>query len=109
MLESLKPGDRVTLKEPLGILKTTDMGLVVEVYDEANPVNDVVGSKDADFDGGEFRYGVAFPALRGWISDYTEGPWLPTAVDLAQFHAGDVIPCTMDELILIDSSLRGVA
>jgi len=110
-MESFAKGDRVSLKEPLGVLTTEDVGLVVEVYGEGQtPDGMVVGSKDFDMFGAQtlFDYGVVFPRLRGWQSDYTAGPWLTDKVDLSQFHAGDVIPVGHDELVFIDSELREV-
>lgn len=110
-MESFAKGDRVALKEPIGPLTEKDFGLVVEVYGEGQtPDGAVVGSKDFDTFGTLtlFDYGVVFPRLRGFQSDYTEGPWVTDKVDLSQFHAGDVIPCTHDELTFIDSELRGM-
>jgi hypothetical protein len=49
-----------------------------------------------------------FPQLRGYVNDYTNGPWLTDKIDLSQFHAGDVIPLAHDELNFIDSELREV-
>jgi len=109
-MESFAKGDRVALKEPLGPLTDKDFGLVVEVYPRnETPDGAVVGSKDFDMWGEQtlFDYGVVFPRLRGFQSDYTEGPWITDKVDLSQFHAGDVIPLAHDELNFIDSELRG--
>ena len=120
--EMYERGDRVSLKEPLGPLKPEDFGIIVEVYKdgylvftdaEGCTLEDVTGTKDFDpeFHGiGDalFDYGVVFPRLRGWASDYTEGPWLTDKVDLSQFHAGDVIPLAHDEVTFIDSELRSV-
>ena len=104
-------GDRVSLKAPLGPLTSEDFGLIVEVY-AANetPDGDVVGTKDFDLYQGAtlFDYGVVFPKLRGWMSDYTEGPWATDKIDLSQFHAGDVIPVAHEELTFIDSWGRDV-
>jgi hypothetical protein len=83
---------------------------VVEVYDRGTtPDGAVIGSKDYDALQGEFDFGVAFPQLRGYVSDYTEGPWLTDKVDLSQFHAGDIVPCRWGELTLVDSALREAA
>lgn len=107
-------GDRVSLTEALGPIKTTDVGLIVEVYGENENLFDVVGSKDMEvskelgMNRGLFDYGVAFPALRTFI-DPESAAWITDKIDLSQFHAGDVIPCRGDELILVDSALRGVA
>ena len=112
-MESFAKGDRVSLKEPLGPLTDKDFGLVVEVYRESViefEGADIAGTKDFDLYQGAtlFDYGVLFPRLRGWQSDYTEGPWLTDKLDLSQFHAGDVIPLAHDELNFIDSELRGL-
>lgn len=110
-MESYAKGDRVSLKEKLGPLGPDDAGLIVEVYrDGQSPDGDVVGTKDFDLYMGStlFDYGVVFPKLRGFMSDYTEGRWLTDKVDLSQFHNGDVIPVAHDELNFIDSELRGV-
>lgn len=113
-MESYAKGDRVSLKERLGPLTDKDFGLIVEVYRDGYlefDGADTAGTKDFEFHGiGNtlFDYGVVFPRLRGWQSDYTNGPWLTDKIDLSQFHAGDVIPVAHDELTFIDSELRGV-
>ena len=110
-MESYAKGDRVSLKEPLGPLTDKDFGLVVEVYrGNETPDGEVIGTKDFEVFGAQtlFDYGVVFPRLRGYVTDYTEGPWVTDKVDLSQFHAGDVIPVAHDELNFIDSELRGV-
>lgn len=112
-MESYAKGDRVSLKERLGPLGPDDFGLIVEVYGQGGiefEGADVAGTKDFDLYMGStlFDYGVVFPALRGWMSDYTEGKWMTDKIDLSQFHAGDVIPVAHDELNFIDSELRGV-
>lgn len=105
-MESLKRGDRVTLKESLGPLKTTDVGLIVEVYEDGVNLFDVDGSKDLVVPNrGLFDYGVAFPQLRKWM-DPENTAWITDEIDLSQFHAGDVIPVAHDELMLVDSDLR---
>jgi hypothetical protein len=113
-MESFAKGDRVSLKEPLGVLKSGTAGLVVEVYRDGYLEFDdtlTAGTKDFEFHGiGStlFDYGVVFPQLRGYVNDYTNGPWLTDKIDLSQFHAGDVIPLAHDELNFIDSELREV-
>jgi hypothetical protein len=110
-VESFAKGDRVAIKKPLGPLTEKDFGLVVEVYREnETPDGVVVGTKDFEVLGAQtlFDYGVVFPRLRGWQSDYTDGQWITDKVDLSQFHTGDVIPMAHDELDFIDSELRGV-
>jgi hypothetical protein len=113
-VESFAKGDRVSLKEPLGPLTEKDFGLVVEVYRDGYlefKGASVSGTKDFEFHGignALFDYGVVFPALRGWLSDYTSTKWETDKVDLSQFHAGDVIPVSHNELNFIDSELRGV-
>ena len=106
-MESFKRGDRVTLKAPLGPLKTDDVGLIVEVYADDENLFDVEGSKDMELDmnRGLFDYGVAFPMLRAWKSPESMA-WIPEDLDLSQFHAGDVIPVAHDELVFVDSELR---
>ena len=104
-MESLKRGDRVTLKEPLGILTTEDAGLIVEVYEDGLNLFDVDGSKDMEGNRGLFDYGVAFPRLRTWMNP-DDSAWFTNEVDLSQFHPGDVIPVAHDELMLVDSELR---
>lgn len=104
-MESYKRGDRVSFKEPMGPLTDKDYGLIVEVYQDEVPEGVVVGSKDFEALRDVFDYGVVFPRLRGWLSDYTT-KWVSDKVDLSQFHAGDVIPCIHDELNFIDSELR---
>ena len=106
METSLKKGDRVTLTEPIGYLKTSDIGLIVEVYGEnENLFEEVNGSKDLEANRGLFDYAVAFPALRRFV-DPESSAWLTNEIDLSQFHAGDVIPVRHDELVLVDSELR---
>jgi hypothetical protein len=110
-MESFQKGDRVSLKEPLGPLKAGEMGLVVEVYSDAIMEivgAEVAGSKDFFMPRGEFDYDVVFPRLRGYVTDYSNGAWLPEDIDLSQFHSGDVIPMGHDELNFIDSELREV-
>lgn len=106
-MESFKKGDRVTLTEPLGILTTDDMGIVVEVYAADQAPDDVEGTKDYDQFRGLFDYGVAFPKLRATLHPEMAG-WITDKVDLSQFHAGDIIPVRHDELHLSDTELRGV-
>jgi hypothetical protein len=111
-MESFQKGDRVKLSEPMGILTTEDIGLVVEVYKDGILEiigAEVAGTKDFIMPRGLFDYSVVFPKLRGWMSDYTNGPWLTDKVDLSQFHAGDAVPMAHDELVFVDSVLRDVA
>lgn len=105
-MESFQKGDRVSLTDPLGPLKTTDVGIVVEVYGpDENLFENPNALKELEMNRGLFDYGVAFPQLRNFI-DPESAAWVQEKVDLSQFHAGDVIPCRHDELVLIDSALR---
>jgi hypothetical protein len=109
-LEAYQRGDRVTLKEPIGVLTTENIGLVVERYEDTDlsGLPSAVGTKDFKQMQGEFDYAVVFPGLRAYISTGSSA-WLTDKVDLSQFHAGDVVPCKHSELNLVDSVLRDVA
>jgi hypothetical protein len=108
-MEALQPGDRVTLKAPMGVIKTEDIGLVVERYEDIDlsGLPSAIGTKDFKQMQGEFDYAVVFPALRKRLDN--NGRWRTDKLDLSQFHAGDVVPLRHDELTLVDSVLRDAA
>lgn len=107
-LASLMKGDRVTLKKHLGQLTPEDIGIVVEVYGEdENLFEESSEQPYLEDNRGLFRYAVTFPVLRT-LMPKDASAWLPPTLDLSQFHSGDVVPCMEDELVFVDSVMRGM-
>lgn len=90
-MKRFKPGDEVALRHSIGKVPAGAYGLVVEVYDNKPEAE---GDLESLFD-----YAVVFPTEINKVMTYN-GAWLATTISQDQFHAGDAIPVSEDELEL---------
>ena len=97
-MKRFKEGDKVRLTKDLGTLQAGARGLIVEVYD--NSIEGVTG-READLLGMDalFGYGVSFTPDVDKLMTH-QGTWVASVVSLDEFHAGDTVPVSGDEIEL---------